>query len=438
MKKSLFFLASAALVLASCNNDVKLDENTSLVTSNQPKEIAFKVLAKTPKRAAIVTADFPADNTMEVAAYMTNPTAKDYFAKTTFNKSGDTWKGGKFWPLAASKLNFFAVSGANVTASHITIAEELANATVAYTTTNGYASNSQKDIMYAFGRGEVTQSGNLFNYPTVAMEFKHALALIDFRVKAATATEAAAITVNSITLKGATYNGTLTLTNDAYVTAATGDVTTTVSWVAGDDVEAQAVSGISSGTAIGTDYARIGEGLMIIPGTGFTSFVINYTCEGVAYNFEYTPSPAVTTTTANTKYIYDITFKMHEIEIAPTVAEWADGGNKEITIPNMVYGQNYTVNATKDAQTLSYTITGFTAESGNKYKVTVGGTDAAQVTVTTPSSTGAAATATADVTATILANESGADKTFTLTIQEVTSTDANVGTPTVLTVTQAH
>ena len=34
MKKGLFLLATAALVLAGCNNDVTLDENTALVNGS--------------------------------------------------------------------------------------------------------------------------------------------------------------------------------------------------------------------------------------------------------------------------------------------------------------------------------------------------------------------------------------------------------------------
>ena len=41
MKKNLFFVAAAALMLASCSNDVKLDENTVPVGSNKQQEISF-------------------------------------------------------------------------------------------------------------------------------------------------------------------------------------------------------------------------------------------------------------------------------------------------------------------------------------------------------------------------------------------------------------
>lgn len=335
MKKSLFLFATAALVLASCSNDVTVSENTVPAGSNAQKEIAFSTLAHTPKRAqgSIITTTFPTDNTMEVKAYQSAPSAAAYFDKTTFSKGTLYWEGSpkQYWPLSAATINFFAVSGYGLNANHITIADALASAGVAYTTANSYSATTQSDIMYAFNRGAVTQSSNALTFPDkVGMAFKHALALVDFEVKGYSATEVGAITVNSITLKGATYNGTLTLTNTNAATQSDA-VTTTVSWAAGDEVASQAVPGISSATAITADYARIGTGLMVIPGTGFDSFVINYSLNGNSYNYEYTPDPAITTTVANNKYTFRITFKLHEILIDPSVTEWTNT-NKDVTI----------------------------------------------------------------------------------------------------------
>jgi len=339
MKKSLFFLASAALVLASCENDQLLDKNTGLTDANQPKEIALSPLSQTPKRSikraqyAVTTTTFPTDNSMEVAAYMTVPETGNYFAKTTFNKgAGDTWKGNKFWPLGVSKLNFFAVSGYGLTASHITIQNNLSGATVAYTTANSYSATTQSDIMYAFGRGAVTKPSNALVFNNVDMQFKHALALVDFEVKANSQTEIDSIKVKSIALKGATYNGTLTLTNTNAATESDA-VTTAVSWAAGDVVTTQDVPGIATPATLTNAYARIGNGLMVIPGTGFTKFEITYTMGGHDYTYEYTPDPAISSTTENNKYTYRILFKMHEIEIAPTVAEWSNT-NYDVTIQN--------------------------------------------------------------------------------------------------------
>ena len=333
MKKYLFLASVAALSFTACTNET--EEYVGTGSANQQQEIAFVAVSQPTTRGqyAVTTTTFPTDNTMEVRAYKTQPTPGDYFDQTTFTKGeGATWKGSKYWPLGVSKLNFFAVSGFGVDEDDIEISDALAGATVAYTTANSYSATTQSDIMYAFGRGAVTKSGSSLVFPTVAMEFKHALALVDFEVKGYSATEVAAITVNSITLKGAKYNGTLTLTNTNAATESDA-VTTAVSWVAGDAVATQTVPGVSASTAITTDFARIGKGLMVIPGTGFTSFVINYTMDGDDYDYEYTPDPAVSSTTANNKYTYQITFKLHEIEIAPTVAEWTNT-NTGVTIQN--------------------------------------------------------------------------------------------------------
>jgi len=323
MKKNLFFMAAALAFCFSCSNDATVEENS---VAKQPKEIAFAPLSQPNTRAqySVITTGFPTDNTMEVKAYQTQPSAAAYFDKCTFSKGVTYWQGGQYWPLSEAKLNFFAVSGYGLTNSHITIADELASATVAYTTENSYSADTQSDIMYAFGRGEVTKAGNALTFPAkVDMQFKHALALIDFEVKGYSATETTAITVNSITLKGAKYNGTLTLTNTNAATES-GVVTTAVSWAAGDAVVSKLVPGISSGTAITADFARIGNGLMVIPGTGFSSFVINYSLNGNSYDYEYTPVPAVSSTTANNKYTYQITFKLHEILINPSVETWTN------------------------------------------------------------------------------------------------------------------
>ncbi|MBE6248807.1 MAG: hypothetical protein E7106_06090 [Prevotella sp.] len=100
----------------------------------------------------------------------------------------------------------------------------------------------------------------------------------------------------------------------------------------------------------------------------------------------------------------------------------------------------HTCNVTySNAQTLTFNISGLTVADGNYFKVTAGGTDAAQVISTTPALSsgigGVASDGTATVTATIAAN-SETSKTFTLTIQEYNSSDAAVGAPSVITINQ--
>jgi hypothetical protein len=336
MKKNLFILAAAGIALASCSSDDLISENAA-AKGGQPMEIALTPIAQPGTRGqyAVLTAGFPEDNTMEVKAYQSSATAGAYFDKTTFGKDGTTWKGTtpQYWPLSEATINFFAVSGYGIAANKITITDLLASATVDYSAPT-YSATTQSDIMYAFNRGEVTKTGNALSFNSsspVSMQFKHALALVEFQVKGATATEVSAITVNSITLKDATYNGNLSLENTNAATES-ATVTTAVNWTPGASVDEFAVPGITANTAITADYARIGNGLMIIPTTGFSSFVINYTMNGHNYDYEYTPTTAVTSVAAGTKYIYQINFKLHEIEIAPTVAAWADGGTTPITV----------------------------------------------------------------------------------------------------------
>lgn len=95
-----------------------------------------------------------------------------------------------------------------------------------------------------------------------------------------------------------------------------------------------------------------------------------------------------------------------------------------------------------NAQSITFSISDLTYVNGHYIKVTAGGTDAAQVTSTTPTlSTGKGSVridGTATITVNLAANTSGSNKTFTLTIQEYDgSNDTTIGTATVITVTQA-
>ena len=343
MKKNLFLISVVALALGACSNDSTVEQAGQTV--NQPKEIAFSPLTQNMTRGANAILDnvFPTDNTMEVACYQSAPTGRSYFTKSTFSfvdDDNDVWHASpaKYWPLSAATLNFFAVSGYGVKNADIIIANNLATSTVKYTAVNGYTKSTQSDIMYAFNRGAVTQSTNdlSFNGGTtvsaskVNMVFKHALSQIDFQVKAADAATAGAITINSITLTGASYTGTLTLTNSAAVTATTGDVETTVTWAA-DAADNRTVPNVpsaiiySAGDA--TDYrpaAPSNACLMIIPNatSAFTSFTINYAFNG--QNYDYTYTPASTAATAGYKYTFQINFRLHEITINPSVTPWTD------------------------------------------------------------------------------------------------------------------
>lgn len=370
MKKYFFLISVAALAMTACTN-----ESDEYVGSQEAKEIAFTPFTTPQTRAAIQSEVFPTTNTMEIAAYQSSATAGNYFTKMTFEKDGDVWTGGaspKYWPLSAATLNFFAISAAkastNMTASHITIADNLGTASVAYTTGNGYDETSQYDIVYAFNRGSVTQSGNalLFNGGTteatssVAMQFKHALALINFQIKAGD-DASTAIAIKKVELNGACYTGTLNFAN-TNASAVSGEFSTKLDWTsvtsAQNNIQVPNIGNTESPVPLTTSYVPANttttssEGnawaaLMVVPSDqttpsptqrGFTSFTITYTFNGKIYTYTYAPAgwtdhdtdpetPDVASQTvveAGKKYTYQITMTLHEITVTPTVESWTE------------------------------------------------------------------------------------------------------------------
>lgn len=208
-----------------------------------------------------------------------------------------------------------------------------------------YSNATQSDIMYAFNRGAVVQNSNNLTFnggtteaaSTVSMPFKHALSLIDFQIKAADAATESAITINSITLTGASYTGTLTLTNTNAATVSDA-VTTAVSWV-GNTATDRTVPNVppTANYDAGTDADYLPASpstacLMIIPNatSAFTSFTINYTFNGHTYDYTYTP--ASTVAVAGYKYTFRINFRLHEITINPSVTVWDVPHNTDIDL----------------------------------------------------------------------------------------------------------
>lgn len=332
MRKSLFILAAAALVLAGCEKDKKVDENKAI-----QKEIAFSTVAQTPKhapgmnQAPIADAVFPVGLAMKVTAYdATKP--GNYFAATTFAKDGTYWKGGKYWPLTPATINFLAIANANAdNETGVTWGPSSTNPTQRVQIALGDNKTNQYDLMYACGTGTVTQSTNTLTFPTnVPMEFKHAQAWIHFTVKAGDAASASAITVNKITLNSVSCQGTYTVTHanwdkTAAQRAAADPAGALNGSVSGEwseystyagSVDAVKAAGYSTLSTSVQDFAD----LMVVPAQGITTFTINYTFDEKTYDYTYTP--ASTTLAQATKYTYNITLTLHEIEIAPEVTAW--------------------------------------------------------------------------------------------------------------------
>lgn len=320
MKRFFFLTVAATALFAACNK-------TEVVYNNDPQEIAFNAVNKTAVKAPVDGVAFPTDDNMQVAAYLAQGdagagqiTSGNYFAATLFDYAGEFWKGSRYWPLSESIINFLAISQPDPASP---VATEFNSTTPAAKAIVTLADNStaQYDLMYAAGQGHCKPG----DYPDVDMVFKHALSWIYFTVKT-NVTGTGKITVNSITLNDAVYNGVLTLTNNCY--NVTSSYTSAAANVDADWTTVgtkQNVPVVSGAVTCGTSALDFGNGLLVLPGNQ-TSFTINYTIThetGVANTLTYTYTLGGEWAMAK-KYIYNITLNLNEILIDPVVADWAD------------------------------------------------------------------------------------------------------------------
>lgn len=330
--KKLFLFSVAALAFCACSSDETVSENSA--ANQQPTEISFSPLTKPNTRAEVEGTVFPSGQDMYVAAYDATKGA-DFFNQTTFDEDGSTgkWKASpaKYWPLNAATLNFLAYtgvpSGSYFNASHpaqgltITLADN---------------SSNQYDLMYACGRG--TRALNTAA-SDVAMNFKHALALIKFEVKTAAdysygTPKQYPLAITSIVLTGARYSGTYTIDNVTNYASTSSTYSNLVgTW---SSVSTQAnVTRTPTFANITTSFQQVGAGILVVPDEDdavddYTSFTINYTLDGNAYTYTYIPADLDVHQAK--KYTFAITMTLNEIIIVPTVTDYVEENNNAVAI----------------------------------------------------------------------------------------------------------
>lgn len=350
MKNYLFIPAVAAIALASCQKATNA-ENIIAPTD----EITVKGVSVTTKSAVNGTA-FPSGYDMLVSAYRTpdsqsGDAAANYFEGIKFTKSGDgsVWKGAtaKYWP-SSGKLDFLCIAsaglknGANGVAPACTWKAE----NVASGVTVSVPSNSAKfdDIMYGSSNGQVYSStGN-------TVQFNHAQAAIVFTAKSNVAYDFEknqGITIDSITLDGAKYSGTLTVSNPAAGGSA-GDLTASWSnlgdvvdhlkarvWAAGNsgtDTAEPALSGINLGLESTSLTSKpFGDAYVLVPAQTAVPFTVTYTIHNgmkpdgktkLDSQFSYRYTPAAGTWDMGKKHVYDINITLNEVNINPSITDW--------------------------------------------------------------------------------------------------------------------
>ena len=339
MKKNLFFLAVAAVALASCSSDETIAENSN-VGKNQQKEIAFMPVAQPTTRSTVDGTVFPTSYSIIANAYdITNGRAFFDAAKTFTNVATTTnWTTSPkaYWPLSATSISFLAYAELNPAAA----------SPVTWTNTQTLVLNmadnksAQKDLMYACGFGAVTASGlNGLTFPTtVGMQFKHAQSWITFTVNS-DETSSGLVTLTSITLNDASYSGTYTVTHTGWDSTTPGAHSVAGVW---SNISSNDDIAVPDWTEAAVNYEStpanvpfVGNGLLVVPDDtddtdDFSGFTIAYKVDGKSYTYTYTPTEL--DLEQGKKYIFNITFKLHEIIIAPTVLDWTGPATEDIDV----------------------------------------------------------------------------------------------------------
>ena len=372
--KKFFSLAAAALVaIAACTKNNVDRVNDRLINFNT---VANKA-TKAPISGTTYTFECPSFGVF--AWYLAsgnwstsaaNSSAVEYMGtgsplatpvEVAWNETKDIWAPTStyYWPLEG-KLTFIAYSPYNAAtatfsnAGVLTLTGFTVNSTVA----------SQVDLMYSAVAADKSQnesyytdSGNSKNSETaegdkgVNIQFKHALAQIIFKAKAADEVydDGLSFKVNSITVNAASTAASMTVSNPA-TDQAPASITT---WNnPGTNVDF-AVRSTAFPEAANTYLTKtlsdpIGDPLLMIPVTAFAgtnpSVTVNYTLYRLSDNQSLGSKPVtiyfddiddvVTSWEAGKKYEYDLTIDLQKIYFTPSIINWVDGGAQPVDVPD--------------------------------------------------------------------------------------------------------
>lgn len=261
--KKILFAAVAAMAITGCS------QNEEIEKAAQPVEIGFNTaVSKTTRATTLVNADFTKFTTY---AYSTTGAFADATAVNALIPGADfelkesTWSSGGsvfYWP-ATDQVSFFAFSPN--TKEQLSWGAASANKAPTLTYTVKDAVKDQEDLVVAEAMNK--QKAISGTTEAVALNFKHALTKIGFKIKG----EGSGITytLNKVVIKAKnkgvyTYGATSTTETTLGTWAIPDDVTTTTSYTIEPATALSIVGADGGGTAnetlVGADYTA-----MLIP-----------------------------------------------------------------------------------------------------------------------------------------------------------------------------
>lgn len=320
LRRTLLLLALLALLPVSCTDDLGVAVRPS------GREIGLSPLRDVAVKGGALAA-FPADAAIRLGAVLSvDGQAPDaWFTDVPFAKDGDSWKASpaKYWPTAGT-LSFLGwwTPSLSVTASWGGPSSQNLVLTVPANDT------AQDDLLAGWASGLSSQDGP-FTLP-----MRHLMAQVVFA--AACEENYAAATNSGITVKGIEIIGAA----DAGRCTVTPSAVTPVTWSNLGAAADRTVKNLSA-TVLTTAQRPLGAGYLL-PGQAARGFRIRYTIHNghdasgadqdndCVYIYEQ-PSGAAAWA-AGRRYLYELTFSLDGISVAPSVTEWRDAPEVSVDV----------------------------------------------------------------------------------------------------------
>lgn len=356
MKNFIFLsiLASVSVMLPSCKKG-----STAMDSPEAARSISLRPYNGVMYKSAVNGTKFPESYDLLVSAYR-NPgqnaasedAAGSYFTGIHFKKSGSVWKEAKYWPLDGT-LDFLAIAsaGLNTAANGIVPTVVWGEGTPSVNAGKAVVSvpdNSSKfdDLLYGALNG---QSWLTDGNPLV---MKHANAALAFALSTNAAYDEssnAGITIDSLTIDGAKWSGTLTVSNPgaasgsgnlSAVWSALGSEKTHVNTRIWDETNNGIIASeselkgfnVPDTVTVISDACPFGNAYAILPGQAATQFTLYYTVHngkddaGTALNSHLQHQyPCSGNWDSGKKYIYSVSMTLNEITISPSVTGFESG-----------------------------------------------------------------------------------------------------------------
>jgi len=372
MKKRFFFAAVLSAVITLAPSCKKEKVSGPVGPDASRREIVIRPVNVVSTRSAVSSTGFPSKYDMSVSMYrnadvaLSEDGSGNYYEGIQFSNDAASlsWKsvsGPKYWPQNGT-LDFLAVSCAGLRDESKGIVPEIewgSADNVAAGAVLTVQDNSEKfdDLLYGSVNGVDALSQD------VDIAFHHAFAAVAFTAKCDVAydsTRNVGVTIDAITVDGASFGGKLTVDNPAAgggsgeLKAVWSDLSDVNQHVAarvwgsantGDDPAEAALSGLHLGSeACSIATNPFGEAYVLLPEQDAVPFTISYTlhngfaADGVTPQdneliYKYYPYGKWE---SGRKYFYAVTFNLTDVQIRPTVIDWSDVESKDTPVPEKV------------------------------------------------------------------------------------------------------